>query len=202
MKYTKQEVSIWALGMCGGCDGYVNIQDIAVKAFKAYPRLFSLAKYPEYPDIDSCRTVIQHAKKTKAGAMVTQSALGSSRQNFALAPIGVSWFKKHKSEIERLSAQEVDVGGSSSAESVKKLVEREVGSIQAYAEFASGKKTLRQNDFYKVFNISAGTPRETYERHKTSILAAMSGAPEYEYIRALAQKFGDTLIREDEENED
>ena len=204
MKYGKQELALWGLGMLGGKNGYVSIEDLCVYLFQSFPSLFSMVGYPQYPDIASARTLIQHAKKTKSGSFVRQGNVGKRKQNFMLTPNGADWFDAQKAEMGKYAKKEAASGSfrasphaTSQTEAVMLLIRNELANIPACKDFHRGKKdALRENDFYKVFSVSPSTPRPTYEHHKTRVLAAMSETPEYEYVLSLSKKFDRVIIKE------
>jgi len=65
-EWTKKEIVLWGLGMCGGTKGFVDTETVGVFLFVRHPGIFGLRTRPEYPDIDVARVQLADAKRDKA----------------------------------------------------------------------------------------------------------------------------------------
>src|SRR5437879_1308529 len=63
--WTKKEIVLWGLGMCGGAKGFVDTETVGVFLFEQHPGIFGLKTRPEYPDIDVARVMLADAKRNK-----------------------------------------------------------------------------------------------------------------------------------------
>lgn len=64
-EYTKKELVLWGLGMCGGTKGFVDTETVGVFLFEQHPGIFGLKTRPKYPDIDVARVQLADAKRNK-----------------------------------------------------------------------------------------------------------------------------------------
>jgi hypothetical protein len=64
-EWTKKEIVLWGLGMCGGCKGFVDTETVGVFLFEQHPGIFGLRTHPQYPDIDVARVQLADAKRDK-----------------------------------------------------------------------------------------------------------------------------------------
>lgn len=91
--------------------GESDLEDIAVKAFKMFPGIFTWKTYPEYPDKDVVRVHLSDAKKSKFGGLVTDKDLrkdggraGGRTKRYALTTNGVEKAKELGRHLEGRSA--------------------------------------------------------------------------------------------------
>lgn len=64
-QWTKKEIVLWGLGMCGGAKGFVDTETVGVFLFEQHPGIFGLRTHPQYPDIDVARVQLADAKRNK-----------------------------------------------------------------------------------------------------------------------------------------
>lgn len=192
-EFNKKHIAIWALGMCGGANCYVDLTRIAVFAFEHYPAFFSLTGYNnKYPDIDAVRTALSHSKKDLALIEQDQTASNPPRpiRKFRLNSDGKAWFSKHRDEIEKnASKSQIVEKKLSHGRTQLKDVRRTICSrIHALESFRGGDSTI--HDFFSVFSISMSTPVETFEKKKNQVLTALETTSEHDFALALCEKFG------------
>lgn len=139
-EWTKKEIVLWGLGMCGGAKGFVDTETVGVFLFERHPGIFGLKNHPQYPDIDVARVQLADAKRHKGPTdpvrviQDTDERKRKARQGgnkkrilsrdpmWMLNEEGIRWYNENREAIERHIS------------SVAKLGERRArGSVQVTA---------------------------------------------------------------------
>jgi hypothetical protein len=140
-EWTKKEIVLWGLGMCGGTKGFVDTETVGVFLFEQHPGIFGLKNHPQYPDIDVARVQLADAKrdkgpddpvrviqdtderKLKARQHGNEKRVLSRDPMWMLNEEGIRWYNANREAIER------------HIDSVSKLGERRArGSVQVTAK--------------------------------------------------------------------
>ena len=118
-EWTKKEIVLWGLGMCGGIKGFVDTETVGVFLFEQHPGIFGLRTRPEYPDIDVARVQLADAKRDKGAddpvrvIQDTDDRKRKARQRgdhkrvlsrdpmWMLNEEGIRWFSENREEIQR-----------------------------------------------------------------------------------------------------
>jgi hypothetical protein len=90
----KVDVVVLALWECGGSDGPIDTEDVAMRAHALAPSAFAWKKYPDQVDLDSVRVTLYDACKPKYGRVH-----GSVGAGWVLSPVGVEWVRENQDEI-------------------------------------------------------------------------------------------------------
>ncbi|MGB9379497.1 hypothetical protein [Candidatus Binatus sp.] len=116
-EWTKKEIVLWGLGMCGGSKGFVDTETVGVFLFERHPGIFGLRNHPEYPDIDVARVQLADAKREKGPddpIRVIQDSderrrrareLGDEKRVLSRDPMwmlnadGIRWYEENREEI-------------------------------------------------------------------------------------------------------
>src|SRR5215212_5314312 len=81
---SNHEIIVMAVYLLGGDSGFVDTEDIAVKANEIAPGRFTWRKYKEQINIQMIRVALSNAKKLENGSLV----LGSDNQGWMLTESG------------------------------------------------------------------------------------------------------------------
>lgn len=118
-EWTKKEIVLWGLGMCGGTKGFVDTETVGVFLFEQHPGIFGLRTRPQYPDIDVARVQLADAKRDKGPddpVRVIQDTDARKRRArergddkrvlsrdpmWMLSEEGVRWYNENREEIQR-----------------------------------------------------------------------------------------------------
>lgn len=118
-EWTKKEIVLWGLGMCGGTKGFVDTETVGVFLFEQHPGIFGLRTRPQYPDIDVARVQLADAKRDKGPndpVRVIQDTderkrkarlRGDDKRILSRDPMwmlneeGVRWYNENRDEIQR-----------------------------------------------------------------------------------------------------
>jgi hypothetical protein len=218
-EWTKKDLVLWGLGMCGGNKGFVDTETVGVYLFERLPALFSLKKYHQYPDIDATRVLLTDWKKAKdAPVMVVQDTDERKRQARArgddkrilsrealwkLNEEGNLWFDRHRDDVgqqvESIANLGVRRGGGTLQATARKIsaavLERihrrpSFGKFQANPKTTFSEKDLSILDFFAVFNVDAHTPEPLFEAARTRTLEALDEASiEGAYVHDLLRLY-------------
>lgn len=118
-EWTKKEIVLWGLGMCGGAKGFVDTETVGVFLFEQHPGIFGLRTRPQYPDIDVARVQLADAKRDKGPndpvrvIQDTDERKRKARQRgddkrilsrdpmWMLNEAGIRWYNENRDEIQR-----------------------------------------------------------------------------------------------------
>lgn len=118
-EWTKKEIVLWGLGICGGTKGFVDTETVGVFLFEQHPGIFGLRTRPEYPDIDVARVQLADAKRDKGPddpVRVIQDTderkrkvreRGDAKRVLSRDPMwklneaGIRWFNENRESIQR-----------------------------------------------------------------------------------------------------
>ena len=175
-EWTKKEIVLWGLGMCGGAKGFVDTETVGVFLFEQHPGIFGLKTHSEYPDIDVARVMLADAKRDKGPddpPRVIQDTDQRKREvrergeerrvlsrdpQWMLNEEGFRWYNKSKDQIQEY------------IDSVRKLGERRGrGSIQVTARRISVAviERIRKRSSFARFT---GNPSASYTEKDLPIL--------------------------------
>jgi hypothetical protein len=165
-EWTKKEIVLWGLGMCGGTKGFVDTETVGVFLFERHPGIFGLKNHPRYPDIDVARVQLADAKRDKGPddpvrvVQDTDERKREARQHgnekrilsrdpmWMLNEDGIRWFNENREAI----AEHIV--------SAKKLGERRArGSVQVTAKRISAAvidRIHKRSSFLKFASNPAG----------------------------------------------
>lgn len=169
-EWTKKDIVLWGLGMCGGAKGFVDTETVGVFLFEQHPGIFGLRTRPEYPDIDVARVQLADAKRDKGPGdpvRVIQNTderkrkareRGSDKRILSRDPMwmlnkdGIRWYDENREAIQRY------------IDSVKKLGERRGrGAVHVSAKRISAaviERIHRRSSFPKFAKNPAGAYTE------------------------------------------
>jgi hypothetical protein len=175
-EWTKKEIVLWGLGMCGGTKGFVDTETVGVFLFERHPGIFGLKNHPQYPDIDVARVQLADAKRDKGPddpVRVIQDTderkrkarqRGSEKRVLSRDPMwmlneeGIRWYNENREAIE------------GHIDSVSKLGERRArGSVQVTAKRISAAvidRIHKRSSFQKFTR----NPAENYTEKDLPIL--------------------------------
>lgn len=175
-EWTKKEIVLWGLGMCGGTKGFVDTETVGVFLFEQHPGIFGLKTRPQYPDIDVARVQLADAKRDKGPddpVRVIQDTderkrkareRGDDKRVLSRDPMwmlneeGIRWYNENREPIQRY------------IESVANLGERRGrGSIHVTAKRISAAviERIRKRSSFTKF---ARNPEATYTEQELPIL--------------------------------
>ncbi|HBH97411.1 MAG TPA: hypothetical protein DDX89_06470 [Candidatus Omnitrophica bacterium] len=118
-EWTKKEIVLWGLGMCGGTKGFVDTETVGVFLFERHPGIFGLKSHPQYPDIDVARVQLADAKRDKGAddpVRVIQDTddrkrrarqRGDDKRVLSRDPMwklndeGIHWYNENREAIQR-----------------------------------------------------------------------------------------------------
>lgn len=127
-EWTKKEIVLWGLGMCGGTKGFVDTETIGVFLFEQHPGIFGLRTRPQYPDIDVARVQLADAKrdkgpddpvrviqdtderKRKARERGDEKRVLSRDPMWMLNEEGIRWYDENRNEIQHYIDSVVKLG--------------------------------------------------------------------------------------------
>ena len=175
-EFTKKEIVLWGLGMCGGTKGFVDTETVGVFLFEKHPGIFSLRTRPQYPDIDVARVQLADAKRDKGPddpVRVVQDTderkrkateRGGRKRVLSRDPMwmlneeGIRWYNENREHIQRY------------IESVSKLGERRGrGSVHVSARKISA-AVIDRIRRRRSFTRFARNPEATYTEKDLPIL--------------------------------
>lgn len=106
--FNPQIVAIAAY-LLGGKSKFIDIEDIALKAYELAPERFSWRTHPDWIDLGTIRDACSDAKKEKSGSLL----VGTPSKGYMVTAEGVDFAKKErrylegaKSKKERVSKQD------------------------------------------------------------------------------------------------
>ena len=157
-EWTKKEIVLWGLGMCGGMKGFVDTETVGVFLFEQHPGIFGLRTRPQYPDIDVARVQLSDAKRDKGPndpVRVIQDTderkrrareHGNEKRILSRDPMwklneeGIRWYDQNRDEIQLYIDSVTKLGerrGRGSVHvSAKRISEAVIERIRKRASFA------------------------------------------------------------------
>jgi hypothetical protein len=202
-KWSKKEISIWGLGMCGGATSPVDAETVGVYLWKVHPGVFGLRKYPAHPDVEVARCALSHC------GVAVERKKGKGQFLWMLSSSGRAWFDENRKKIEGYVRSISAIGERRSPTSlvsagrIYMVVVSRIRSLEGFKQFSANleanprrrKHLLSVEDFFCVFNIDEHTPATLYEEARRRVLAAISNLPssahERKYVTVIAEEFGD-----------
>ncbi len=218
-RWTKKELVVWGLGVCGGDKGWVDTEDVGVFLFRKHPGIFGLRKYREYPNVDVARIQLADAKRDKGTddpARVIQDTDERKREarrrgdekrvvskdpQWRLNELGRDWFHRNRDAIDIFVSRAASLGARRAAggkqittAKISEAVTKRVRARKSFAVFSTTKSPAELSilDFFAVFNVDAHTPSPIFQRERTRTLSALDdGSTEADYATRLSEQFGD-----------
>lgn len=126
--WTKKELVLWGLGMCGGTKEFVDTETVGVLLFQRHPGIFGLRNHPQYPDIDVARVQLADAKRDKgpddpvrviqdtderkrrARLRGSEKRILSRDPKWKLNDEGFRWYQENRDAIQRYISSVAQVG--------------------------------------------------------------------------------------------
>jgi hypothetical protein len=180
-EWTKKDIVLWGLGMCGGTKGFVDTETVGVFLFEQHPGIFGLRTRPEYPDIDVARVQLADAKRDKGPddpVRVIQDTderkrrareRGDDKRVLSRDPMwrlneeGLRWYNETREEIQRYIDSVTKLGerrGRGSVHvSAKRISEaviervRKRGSFEKYARNPTANHSERDLPILDFFAV-------------------------------------------------
>ena len=90
------DVVVVALANLGGATQPVDIEDVAIEAYRLTPHRFGWRRHPEQVDLAGVRDGLSDARKPENGALV----VGDRKQGWILTPDGVALGERVRSSVE------------------------------------------------------------------------------------------------------
>lgn len=157
-EWTKKEIVLWGLGMCGGAKGFVDKETVGVFLFEKHAGIFCLRNYPQYPDIEAARAALTDAKKNRSAddpVRVIQDTderkrkareHGDDKRVISKEPMwmlneeGIRWYNENRDAIQRYIDSATKLGerrGRGSVHvSAKRISEAVIERIRKRASFS------------------------------------------------------------------
>jgi hypothetical protein len=203
----------WALGECGGDREFVDRVDVAMYAFRSYPKYFGYQRYPEHPDVSAVRLQLYDLLKRRNSHLfgcgedvtVAEKSREGNSSRFRLTQAGIAWWRTHRDWIghwvERNSTSEL-----ATAKSAGGLVKTEddhkralVARIRTTSGFTAwsrdpnvSRRQLGIQTFFTAFGIGPRTSRPEYVEARDMLLsAASSDELVARFLKVLDELFGE-----------
>ncbi len=131
-----------ALGMCGGAQRFVDVEDVFLKMHEIGPALFSWRTRPDLPEYKKCAKALQDVESKQHNAadnVRTRKPVGNESQAVLrqLSPAGERWLQSHSDEIAAA------LGRGGSVASINSGIGRTLRPIvdsSAYRRFVAGEQ--------------------------------------------------------------
>jgi hypothetical protein len=158
--YTNVELVTLAIYLLGGSANAIDVEDVAVEAYKLAPQRFSWKKYTDQIDIKIVQYSIQGACKEKPGYVN-----GGAKFGYMLTKAGLSWAEQNANQTEE--------GKKPRKFSMVDLLEKEkyrLSKSQAYIKFVNGKvKEINNVDFREFTRVNDYFPKNVREEKYAKI---------------------------------
>lgn len=172
-----------AVFQLGGERKAVDVEDVAVQAYRMTPHKFAWKKYPEMID----KTVVLYAMKDASLPKNGPPMLaGSVKHGYLLTSFGLDWVKSYQEKIDI-----TEVFSFRSNSNLEKLVlERtRLETTPAYRKFLSNElDSISEGDFQDFTRINEYFPEHARRRRFTIIENAIQDQPQLEscwqYLRS------------------
>ena len=131
--HNNADLLVWALHLAGGDDGWVDVEELYLKAFELAPVRLSWRTRPDLPDYKKCAKALQELEDPKRS-----DHLGLTTKNGAyerrLTDQGLQWCETHEALLTSLYSS-TDVVPSASTQDDARRIRTLVGST-AYRTWA------------------------------------------------------------------
>lgn len=174
------EYVLLALLEAGGADRQVDIEDIAVAAFKLAPALFRWRNYAEYPSAEVTRMALVHAEEAVGHPLFIRGAGGRSRM---LAAAGVARAQEAQLRLGSNRATPTDV--------TRRPPARDLGRMERHPAVTkwrlSGMSAVSRYDLADLLLCAPSSPLGVFRDRLIAATAVASRWDRDELLRFLNQ---------------
>ena len=142
-----------AVAQLGGESKTIDIEDIALVAYKIAPSRFCWRKYPYRIDLGLIRDALRDAKKKKNGVLLQ----GDNKEGWMISANGLQWISNMSHEV---SYDLLDTSTRRNSTSAALHIERDrLMRSEAWRKFQAGRaETITLTDFYRFVRINEYFP--------------------------------------------
>lgn len=180
------DYALLALYRLGGADRLVDIEDIAVEAFKLAPELFRWRNYSEYPSTEAVRTAFRDAQR-RGRNVVVSGAGGRARR---LSALGLTEARV----AETRSAQH----GAGKDGHLRRPVNRELTRMEGHPALEKWRRggigAVTRYDLADLLRCSPSATRSVFEARLRSAETVAVDWDRDELRRFLSEAFADDVI--------
>lgn len=152
------EQLLWTLHRIGGAERWVDVEELYLAAYQAWPARYGWRTRPDLPDYKKCAKALQDLEDPKRSAL-SGFTLKDGRYLRRLSPHGLNWCERH---AEALSARYGAVLGSAQRQDDGRLLKDLVAS-EAFARH--GRDEGAELDLWvlaEAFRCLPDSPKSTW----------------------------------------
>jgi len=150
------DFALLALYRRGGAEQMVDLEHVAVEAYKLAPELFKWRFY-DYPSVETCRMALRHGNERAKQALVLAGDAGKKRM---LTAAGVR-------RVREFQEQHQQTLGAEPASTVTRPVSRDLLRMEKHPAVdrwrLGGVQALTAYDLADLLNFQPGSPRRLVE---------------------------------------
>lgn len=143
--------------LLGGKSKFIDIEDIAIKAYELSPERFSWRRHPVMVDLGTVRDACSDAKKEKNGQLL----VGTPSKGYMLTAEGVAFTKKEQRFLETAKAKKERV--SKKDRTIASREKTRLMTTAAFEKYSSGKiqeVTIEEAEvFFRLDDYIKGSSR-------------------------------------------
>jgi hypothetical protein len=174
------EIFLWALGILGGADTFIDVEDVFIRCFDLAPKRFSWRSRPDLPDYKKCSKALRDAE-AKGPHLLLKTQDGLRRQ---LTAEGQDWIKSNERRMVALLHSDLPVQEPRTRPRVRLLADVERSDLfQSWRR--TGELSTEKWRFAELLKCSPDSDWRTWRNRLQSLRAAAKSAERLKTLEFL-----------------